>query len=142
MEGERCDPDLFGFTEATARTQLTHRAGGHDLMNAFLQVRAGNAGDANQRGFHVELADIENSFRIDPRFAAQPQDLFVAGALSLLHNPLPDPPYEGMEPKDSLHKHMQRSDEIIPVADVAQFVRKDGFYLWRRQTVKDAFGHQ
>jgi len=92
--------------------------------------------------FHVELADIENPFRIDPRFTAEPQNLFVASALSLLDNPLPDPPHERMEPKDGLHEHMQRSDESIPVADVTQFVRNNGFHLWRRQTVEHALGQQ
>jgi hypothetical protein len=114
----------------------------HDLLDSLPEIGAGDTRDANRRGFHVELADIENPFRIDPRFTAETQDLFVASALSLLHHPLPDPPHEGMEPKDGLHEHMQSSGEIVPATDVTQFVRNNGFHLWWRQTVEHALGQQ
>ena len=42
----------------------------------------------------------------------------------------------------TLHEHLNRGDQIIPVADMAKLVRDDRFQLCWRQSAEDALGQQ
>ena len=58
---------------------------------SLLDIPPGYSGYAHNGRFHVELADVENSFGVDVRLAAQAQHFLVAGTLppsrSIPNNP-------------------------------------------------------
>src|SRR5689334_1868274 len=83
------------------------------------------------------LANIEDGFGVDLRFTTLPQNIFVAGSLSLLYQPSANPPYQRMKPKDRLGDHVKRSEQVIASADMAQLVREHGFYLRWGQGFED-----
>ncbi len=76
------------------------------------------------------------------RFTARLQHCFVAGALAVVNQPRSQPPDQRMEPEKGLDQHMYSGGEVVAAADVAQFVREDGFQLGARQAVCYALGQQ
>ena len=59
--------------------------------------------------------------------------------LPLFKDALAGPPQEeGTE--HSLHENLDYADEIVAVADVTEFMRKNRLPLLRRQALEDAFG--
>ena len=98
----------------STRVQIARRPIGHDGFDSSLQIGPGHAGRTRQGRRQVGLANVENPFRVDPWFTAEPQNFFVAGSLPFLDHPLPDPPDQGMEPEDGLDEHLHRSDRDYP----------------------------
>ena len=47
-----------------------------------------------------------------------------------------------MEPKHRFDGHVNRGEQVVAAADMAQFVRKDRLQLRRRQTFRDACGQE
>jgi hypothetical protein len=97
---------------------------GHNGLDASLQVSAGNASYTREGRFDTELADCENALSIDMRLSAMKRSLFIAGELSLFHQPHLDPPNERVKPEDSLDQHVNRSSQIVASADVPNLVCK------------------
>ena len=86
------------------------------------------------------LANIEDGFGINLRFTTLPQNIFIAGSLSLLHQPTANPPNQRIKPKDRLGYHVKRSEQVIAAADMAQFVCKHRLDLRRGQGFEDING--
>ena len=103
---------------SSTSVQIARRPIGHDGFDSSLQIGSGYARRTRQGRRHVELANVENAFRIGPRVTAEPQNFFVAGSLAFFDHALPDPPDQGMEPEDGLDGHLHGRDEVIPVTDM------------------------
>ena len=59
--------------------------------------------------------------------------MFVTRAFPLIQQPGADPPHQRMEPKDGLHEHMNRRGQVVVTANMAQFMRHDGFQFRVRE---------
>ncbi len=115
------------------KSQIRKDSVGHNALNSFLQIRAGNACHARQRRFDVQLADVENRVRIIPRIAAEPQHLFIAGPLAFFDESPTDPPDQRMKPERRLDQHVNRRRKVVPPTHMAQFMRQHRIELSRRQ---------
>jgi hypothetical protein len=90
----------------------------------------------------MKPADVQDSFRIHGWGVAAPQDVVVANSFAFLRQPLAEPPDQRMKPKERFDEHVNGRGEVVPVANVADFMRQDRLELLRREAIRDAFGNE
>jgi hypothetical protein len=80
-QGEYCSN---GEKQLSGTAQLNADAIAHDRLQSSFDVGAADAGHTRERRFDIALADNENPFGIRFGFLKHLQNLFVAGALTLV----------------------------------------------------------
>ena len=73
-----------GEQQFSAEIEFAREVLGHNAGDAFLEVGAGDAGDARERGADTELANLQDAFGIDLTVIAGFEDGFVAGAFAFI----------------------------------------------------------
>ena len=106
----------------------------------FLEVGAGDAGDAGERGLDAELADSEDALGVGLGAVAEEEDFFVAGTFALLDELGFDPPHQWVEPEDGLDEHVEEGGEVVAAADVGGLVGEDGFEVGVVEVGGDGLG--
>jgi len=86
---------------------------------------------AAEDGVYVNVAGVPRRIRSPGclRIGAAPKDFLIAGAFTFGYKSGPEPPDNGVEPKQSLNHHVKCRGEIVSPAHVTELVREHGSEL-------------